>query len=65
MFSISSSSCCCDLLLVPYFILRTATSFDVKYHTLKARCSKKWAVPLVLSVSALDPASIQTPTVEV
>ena len=34
-------------------------------RTLKARCSKKCAVPLVLSVSARDPASIQTPTVEV
>lgn len=34
-------------------------------HTLKARCSKKCAVPLVLSVSARLPASIQTPTVDV
>lgn len=34
-------------------------------HTLKARCSRKWAVPFVLSVSAREPASIQTPTVEV
>lgn len=28
-------------------------------------CSKKWAVPFVLSVSAREPASIQTPTVAV
>ena len=34
-------------------------------HTLNARCSKKCAVPLVLSVSARLPASIQTPTVDV
>lgn len=34
-------------------------------HTLNARCSKKWAVPLVSSVSALLPASIHTPTVDV
>jgi hypothetical protein len=34
-------------------------------YTLKARCSRKCAVPLVLSVSALLPASIQTPTVDV
>lgn len=34
-------------------------------RTLKARCSKKCAVPLVLSVSALLPASIHTPTVDV
>lgn len=33
--------------------------------TLKAKCSRKWAVPLVLSVSARLPASIQTPTVDV
>lgn len=33
--------------------------------TLNARCSRKWAVPFVLSVSARLPASIQTPTVEV
>lgn len=33
--------------------------------TLKAKCSKKCAVPFVLSVSALEPASIQTPTVDV
>ncbi len=37
----------------------------VLVNTLKARCSRKCAVPLVSSVSALDPASIQTPTVEV
>lgn len=47
MFSISSSSWCCVLFPVP----------------LKAKCSKKCAVPLTLS--ALEPASIQTPTVEV
>lgn len=34
-------------------------------HTLKARCSRKCAVPLVLSVSAREPASIHTPTVDV
>lgn len=34
-------------------------------RTLKARCSRKWAVPLVLSVSDREPASIHTPTVEV
>ncbi len=34
-------------------------------RTLKARCSRKWAVPLVSAVSAREPASIQTPTVEV
>jgi len=33
--------------------------------TLKARCSRKCAVPLVLSVSARLPASIHTPTVDV
>jgi hypothetical protein len=33
--------------------------------TLKARCSRKCAVPLVSSVSDLEPASIQTPTVDV
>lgn len=33
--------------------------------TLNARCSRKCAVPLVLSVSARLPASIQTPTVDV
>src|SRR5215468_4641269 len=33
--------------------------------TLKARCSRKCAVPLVVSVSARLPASIHTPTVEV
>lgn len=33
--------------------------------TLKARCSKKCAVPFVASVSALLPASIKTPTVAV
>lgn len=34
-------------------------------HTLKARCSKKCATPFVFSVSALLPASIHTPTVDV
>jgi hypothetical protein len=34
-------------------------------RTLNARCSKKCAVPFVLSVSARLPASIHTPTVEV
>lgn len=33
--------------------------------TLKAKCSRKWAVPFVLSVSALLPASMKTPTVAV
>ena len=32
---------------------------------MKAMCSRKWAVPEVLSVSAREPASIQTPTVAV
>lgn len=32
---------------------------------MKAKCSRKWAVPFVLSVSARLPASIQTPTVDV
>lgn len=55
------------------FDLRCPATFDesigstpTKHDpTLKARCSKKWAVPLVLSVSARLPASIQTPTVDV
>ena len=34
-------------------------------RTLKARCSRKCAVPLVLLVSAREPASIHTPTVDV
>ena len=34
-------------------------------RTLKARCSRKCAVPFVLSVSAREPASIHTPTVDV
>ena len=34
-------------------------------RTLNARCSRKCAVPFVLSVSARLPASIQTPTVDV
>ena len=37
----------------------------VRPPTLKARCSRKCAVPLVLSVSARLPASIHTPTVDV
>jgi len=32
---------------------------------LNARCSRKWAVPEVASVSAREPASIQIPTVAV
>jgi hypothetical protein len=32
---------------------------------LKAMCSRKCAVPLFVSVSAREPASIQTPTVAV
>lgn len=39
--------------------------FIPRLYTLKARCSRKCAVPFVLSVSALLPASIHTPTVEV
>lgn len=35
------------------------------HPTLKARCSRKWAVPFVSLVSAREPASIQTPTVDV
>ena len=67
MFSISSSNCCCVRSLVPcrYLLARTHKPPRQLILTLKARCSRKWAVPLVLSVSALDPASIQTPTVEV
>ena len=38
---------------------------DATYVPLKAMCSRKWAVPLVRSVSAREPASIQTPTVAV
>ena len=34
-------------------------------RTLKAICSKKWAVPLVSSVSKRVPLSIHTPTVVV
>lgn len=49
MFSISSSSCDWLLFCVP----------------LKAKCSRKCAVPFVRSVSARDPASIHTPTVDV
>jgi hypothetical protein len=37
----------------------------VMIPTLNARCSKKCAVPFVLSVSARLPASIHTPTVDV
>lgn len=41
-------------------------AFNLQFkYTLKARCSRKCAVPLVLSVSARLPASIHTPTVEV
>lgn len=43
----------------------TVSPIDYSNLTLKARCSRKWAVPLVSSVSAREPASIQTPTVEV
>ena len=49
-------------------ILLNVSTLDVlayDLHTLKARCSRKCAVPLVLSVSALLPASIHTPTVDV
>jgi hypothetical protein len=38
---------------------------DIYILTLKAKCSKKCAVPLVSSVSALLPASMKTPTVAV
>ena len=44
------------------FHMRSIATFN---PTLKARCSRKCAVPLVVSVSALLPASIHTPTVEV
>lgn len=37
----------------------------VASSTLKARCSRKCAVPLFSSVSAREPASIHMPTVEV
>lgn len=77
MFSISSSNWCCVLFEVPYSAsqnhrlgaqkicseLQQATAKLVR--TLKARCSRKWAVPLVSAVSAREPASIHTPTVEV
>ena len=43
----------------------TTTRHRASLRTLKARCSRKWAVPLVLSVSAREPASIHTPTVDV
>jgi hypothetical protein len=36
-----------------------------KHITLKAMCSKKWAAPLFLAVSARLPASMKTPTVAV
>lgn len=39
--------------------------FGVVCRTLKARCSRKCAVPLVSCVSALEPASIHMPTVDV
>ena len=53
--------------LYPIFIIQSSEDRcpQVDRDTLNAKCSKKWAVPLVLSVSALEPASIQTPTVEV
>lgn len=43
----------------------SASSAHQLGRTLKAKCSRKCAVPFVLSVSARDPASIHTPTVEV
>lgn len=49
MFSISSSRSVWDRLEVP----------------LKAMCSRKWATPLLRSVSYRDPASIHRPTVAV
>lgn len=71
MFSISSSNCCCDRLAVPYGGAsasrgrRRAARRRAWHATLKARCSRKWAVPLVSSVSAREPASIHMPTVDV
>lgn len=75
MFSISSSSCCWVLFAVPCRE-RVSTrpsslahqgwpGWGSQLRTLKARCSRKCAVPFVSFVSALEPASIQTPTVEV
>jgi len=40
-------------------------SRDAIDRTLKAKCSRKCAVPLVSFVSALEPESIHMPTVEV
>ena len=69
MFSISSSNWCWERLLVPYIIIVSKPCSGnrnrFKIITLKAKCSRKCAVPFVLLVSALLPASIHTPTVEV
>jgi hypothetical protein len=54
-----ASRCPILILLDPHPI------FPGSLRTLKARCSRKCAVPLVLSVSARLPASIHTPTVDV
>lgn len=48
-----------------YIVSRVSPRATVVMPTLKARCSRKCAVPLVLSVSALLPASIHMPTVDV
>lgn len=69
MFSISSSSCCCVRLEVPFRLVsmmsHSASRLAQRARTLKARCSRKCAVPFVSAVSAREPASIHMPTVEV
>jgi hypothetical protein len=46
-------------------VARSLLQVSLGITTLKARCSRKCAVPFVSSVSALDPASIHIPTVDV
>jgi len=68
MFSISSYNCCCVRFWVPccpHQQLPVGSVWHWGVPTLKARCSRKCAVPLVSSVSARLPASIHTPTVDV
>ena len=43
--------------------LQRINNIETIKFTLKAICSRKWAVPLVAEVSPLEPESIQTPTV--
>lgn len=72
MFSISSSIWCCDRFAVPCPSNSQCRPSIPKNQrggraggTLKAKCSRKCAVPFVSSVSALEPASIHMPTVDV